>query len=28
VLVFLKGWVMGIIMPFGWGEAIALFLWV
>jgi len=23
-----KGLVMGIIPPFGWGEANALFLWV
>jgi len=28
VLGFLKGWVMGIILLFDWGEANALFLWV
>jgi len=28
VLGFLKGWVMGIIPLFEWGEANALFLWV
>jgi len=28
VLGFLKGRVMGIILLFDWGEAIALFLWV
>jgi len=27
VLGFLKGWVMGIIPRFDWGEANALFLW-
>jgi len=28
VLGFEKGWVMGIILLFDWGEANALFLWV